>query len=273
MSQVKNFVKRLFSRAPPHKALLTIEILGLIFSHIDDIETLRSCSETCSLWRASTLPFLFHTITTYIPGRQREWPKPLMEVYRLSQPPGPPHPPSQKDMDDSRLRFVKRLYIHVDIRASKFTLEQLNEPNLRYFSALKNLQELRIDFLQLSSFIPNLKHCFGHLAPKLQSLTLINPTASSKQLQYFVGHFQKLQDLKLLSFTAEKGGASSKLVPPFQPPLEGWLTLEHCDGKEFVGREIPCGKPRFRYVHLWNVEHTQAILEACKETLDRKSVV
>ena len=234
------------------------ELVCAIISHIDDFNTLISCSTTGRMWRAETLPFLpfsFTTRTGEQGPKELRWPVPLLELYELSL-----------------LRYVQRLNI---LRSGASFARGLfdDEHNLRCFSALTHLRELRIDCLEFSSFMPNIGQYFGHFAPSLQSLALCRPMASSRQALYFAGLFPKLQDLKVLELefgNTLKGEttASLELVPPSQPPLDEWLTLARFEAKEFVNDMITFyGKLRFRCAYLRDVDCTKRVLNECAETL------
>ena len=228
------------------------EVVYEITSYIFDIKTLCSCSLTCYLWYLATVPRLHYSLTTSIEDffERTEWPTPLQESYNLEL-----------------LPFVKRF----SIITTDFTPEQFGGCNLDYFSALDSLQELRIDCLQLSSFIPNIQQYFGHFSQTLLSLTLSEPKASYRQILYFTGHFKNLQDFKLSNFRPAKEDettASLTLDPPFTPPLRGWLTL-HLVGEGLVDEMITLyGRLHFRRVELLRVKNARQVLEACAETLE-----
>jgi hypothetical protein len=102
---------------------------------------------------------------------------------------------------------------------------------LRYFSALTNVQELGIDDLQVSTFMPDIRRFFGHLSPNLRFLALVNPTGSCREILYFIGLFPNLQDLRLhYSYQKEKEEPkeSEDDTTPLLlsvPPLQGRFTL------------------------------------------------
>ena len=153
-----------------------------------------------------------------------------------------------------------------------FTPERLDKHNLRYFSALKNLQELGIDDLHVSSFMPNLKRCFGHLSPTLRFLALKSPKGSSREIVYFIGLFPHLQDLKLhypfLRY-GEEEIADITLVPLCSPPLRGWLTLTSFTREQIVKDMITLfGGLRFHQMDLFEVKCLPLLLEKCAETLE-----
>ena len=255
--------------ANPKKALslhtLPPELVYMIISHIYDRETLRLFSVASHLSRKFALPNIYHTLTIRNTACEdpKKWPKPLLKLHELSCLEGV-----------SRFNQVKRLGIVTWSSFDPFTVEHFDDVGVfSHFSALKNLQELRIESLVLSSFMPNIKQYFGHFAPTLQSLALSEPVASCREILHFVGLFQKLRDLKLVRFDATWGDVpevATPAPPPFpKPPLDGWLTLGHCEREEFVGGMIALyGKLRFRCVNLFGVRYMRRVLDACVDTLE-----
>jgi hypothetical protein len=257
---------------------LSQKLVEIIVSHVHDTRTLRSCSLTCRMWYHAAKPHFHYslkaivpksrfrhflkTITpkTYLPNTDPDWPDPLLEAHELRL-----------------LPFIKRFSIVCRLEVedtSRFTREQFGyKQSLCYFSALENLQELRIDFLQLSSFMPDIKTYFGHF-PTLRSLALASPEASCRQLLYFIGLFPYLQDLKLSCFDPIKEDKTADrlaLVPPSKPPLGGWLRLLSCIGGKFVNEMIALyGKLPFRRVDITgsDLECTHRVLDGCVETLE-----
>jgi hypothetical protein len=196
-------------------AKLPQELVGLIISYfIRDTRTLLECSTTCYSWYIAAVPHLHHTLTTdddhfrHKSGRQCYWPRPLRKSYNLGL-----------------LPLVKRLRIRLkDRRFHEFTPKQLGWRSMAYFSALTNLQELGIDHLQVSSFMPSIRQCFGHLSPTLRFLALKEPKGSCRQILYFIGFFPNLQDLKLhydIPRDEQESTADAKLVPLFVPRCKG----------------------------------------------------
>ena len=103
-----------------------------------------------------------------------------------------------------------------------------NYRTLRQVSALTNVQELEVEYLDIPNFIPQVQRYFKHFLPRLRSLRLSEPRGSDRQIMYFVGHFQHLQDLSLIYSGAnlrEKPEVDLTLFPPFVPPLLGRLKM------------------------------------------------
>ena len=82
--------------------------------------------------------------------------------------------PPQNSPEFDLLPLVGRF--HIRLVYSKFTLD--SHP-LCCFPALTNLQELRIDRLQLPSFMRDIRQCFEHLAPTLRFLAPWVPAGRS----------------------------------------------------------------------------------------------
>ena len=248
------------ARSPPI-ASLPQEIVEIILSYfIYDTPTLIACSLTCYSWYIATVSHLHHSLTTdnapYPNWREKKyqtWPLPLKKSYELGL-----------------LPFVKRFRIRE--RDHEFGPKQLSGRTMHYFSAFTNLQELGIDYLQLSSFIPNIHGCFGHLSPTLRFLALQKPNGSCRQILYFIGLFTNLQDFKpQYDFTGNEWGnaADATLIPLSTPPLRGCLTLICCDKDILVKEMITVfGGLHFRHMDVFGVNFVRLLLDACTETLE-----
>jgi hypothetical protein len=245
---------------------LPLEVVEMIVSYVHDFGTLRSCSLTCRIWYYATRPRFHYSLKAYRPkiymsDNSQDWPKPLLKAHEFHL-----------------LPCIKRFSILIT-DTNGFTRRRFGGgQNLYCFSALRSLQELRIDDLRLSGFMPNIKKYFGHF-PTLRSLTLRQPKASCRQLLYFIGLFPDLQDLKLLIFDPAKEDKTtdkSALVPPSKPPLGGWLTLISYNGVEFVNEMIAFyGKLPF---HRVNISHSdwecaQRVVNGCAKTLETWELV
>jgi hypothetical protein len=241
-------------------AKLARELVELIVSHlIYDTPTLLACSLTCYSWYIATVSHLHHTLTTDNGRRAVKkylWPTPLQKSYELGL-----------------LPFVTRLRIRLDYYCRvKFTPEWLDRRTLRYFSALTNLQELGIDNLRVSKFMPTIRQCFGHFSPTLRFLALSKPKGSCRQILYFIGLFPNLQDLKLHCYPfrgTRKSTADAALVPLSIPPLRGRLMLTDFERPSLVRDMITLfGGLRFRHMDLFMVNCVRLLLDACAETLE-----
>ena len=241
------------------------ELVEIIVSHfIYDARTLLACSLTCYSWYIAVVPLLHHSLTTndsfYTSresiGWKQQWPRSLQKSYNLGL-----------------LPLVKRLRIRETSNPpGEFTLGRLGRSTFRYFSALKNLQELGIDNLQVPSFMPNIQQCFGHFAPTLKFLALREPKGSCRQILYFIGLFPNLQDLKLcypFPNEEQESIADTDLVPLCVPPLQGWLTLTWFMRERLIEDMITLfGGLRFHRMELFGVKCVRLLLGACAETLE-----
>ena len=243
---------------------LSQELIDEIVSYfVYDTGTLLACSRTCRSWNVAATPLLHFSLTayigsTYLDSEKHQWPKPLKRSYELGL-----------------LRFVKRFRIR-SLAGLKFSPKRLNGSTIRYFSALTNLQKIHIWDLQVSSFMPNIQQYFGHFAPSLRALILVRPSGSSRQLLYFIGLFQNLQDLTLVIpvlTSDEESAADSALVPLFKPPLCGRLMIIKYDGETLIKDMIKLfGGLRFRDMFLHKVRLTRLLLEECADTLEELEI-
>ena len=151
---------------------------------------------------------------------------------------------------------------------AKFSPKWLNPSTLRHFSALTNVQELAIDNLDTPRFIPEIHRYFGHFSSTVRSLTLKAPKGSHRQVIFFIGLFQYLEDLTLFNGTTEVDNFT--LVPPFIPPLRGRLSLIYPRSEVGPLRDMIdlFGGIRFRSMELFAVPGTQLLLGACEKTLE-----
>lgn len=240
------------------RGILPQEVVNMIISYIYDIETLCSCSETCRSWYNAAVHRLHYSLkadTTRNKWCTYRWPEPL-----------------QKLSEFGLLPLVNRLCIETSGLVN-FTPEHLYRPNGKYFSQLTSLRELRIDNFQLSCFMenPTLRY-FGCISPTLESLALISPSASRREILDFIGFFPNLQDLKIRSFkTIKEDRTTEELLPdpPTIPPLRGRLTLILCEGEKLVKDMIARYQElRFRHMELMWVDCAELLLNACAKTLE-----
>jgi len=176
---------------------------------------------TCYSWYIAAAPHLHNTLVT-----------PLFVVHGIDK---PWWPASFRSMHELGLfPLVKKFCF----RGSKpltgvhsFSPELFDHGILHQFSALKNVRELRIDFLDIPSFMPQIQQYFGHFLPTVRSLGLDSPKGSRRQIIFFIGLFRDLEDLHLphdnqpsLWQEEEPMANDPTLVPPFIPPLRGRFT-------------------------------------------------
>ena len=216
---------------------------------------------TCYSWYIATVPHLHHSLTTDdlvvdSSDKKYQWPKPLRRSYNLGL-----------------LPFVKRFRIRlIGLSSGRFASERLGGRTMRYFSALTNLRELGIDNLDIPSFMPNIRRYFEHISPTLRFLALMEPKGSCRQILYFVGLFQNLQDLKFVYFAhreIQENANDATLIPLSVPPLQGRLTLVCFAGEKLVKNMIVLfGGLRFSSMDLFKVKCGQLLLNACACTLE-----
>jgi hypothetical protein len=237
------------------------EIVENVFGHlIYDTRSLIACSLTCYSWYIASLPHLHHTFVIR-PGScfeypKLEWPKPLQEASKLGL-----------------LPFVKKVLVKNPMIPSRkaFSRKRFNPRILQQFSALTNVRELELSYLDVPSFMPCIQRFFGHFTPTVRSLTLISPTASRRQIIFFIGSFQHLDNL---TFRGEHGSHwgelpdDSTLIPPFAPPLQGRLEVSWVGTQLLKDMHHLFGGTRFRYIAPFNVTGTRFLLSACAKTLE-----
>jgi hypothetical protein len=154
-----------------------------------------------------------------------------------------------------------------------FSPKRFNRRLLRQFLELTNVQELAIDDLDIPSSMPMPQQYFGHFPPTVRSLALKGPFGSRRQILYFIGLFEHLEDLTLIAGIFDLGEDEQAddltLVPPFAPPLRGRLVIHSFAMMGFLEDMIRLFMGiRFRYMDLINVEETPLLLGACAGTLE-----
>jgi len=241
------------------------ELVGMVIScFVYDKRSLLACSMTCYSWYMIAVSYLHYSLTTddELPCRgittRYFWPRPLKKSYEFGL-----------------LSLVKRFRIRLDsysLLDACFTSDRFGRRTLRYISALTNLQELGIDYLQIPSFMPNIQRYFGHFSPTLRFLALRNPRGSCRQILYLIGLFPNLQDLKICYESPGdewESAGDPTLVPLSIPPLRGWLTLT-CLAMENLVKDMMFffGGLRFRHIDLFKVKCTRLVLDACAGTLE-----
>ena len=217
---------------------------------------------TCYSWYIAAVSPLHYSLTTddkppvFRNTRRHLWPEPLRKSYELGL-----------------LPLVKRFQIRLEgSDRSVFTSDQLSGRPLDHFSALTHLQELGIDYLQIPSFGPNIRRCFGHFSPTLRLLALGEPSGSCRQILYFISLFPNLQDLKFhyrFPNDEQESPVDTTLVPLSTPPLRGRLILT-CFTRENLVKEMITffGGLRFRNMDLFRVNCVRLLLDTCADTLE-----
>jgi len=190
---------------------LPLEIVEIIVANLlYETTNLLACSLTCYSWHIATIPHLHHTliITTYdydlCTDKKFVWPEPLRDMHKFGL-----------------LPLVKKFQVYGEPDCvNGFSQRLFNCRILRSFSALINVQELGIDYLNTPKFMPRVQQYFGHFSLTVRSLAL-RAQRARRQIIYFIGLFQHLEDLKLLydlSDPHEEPVDDLTLIPPFAPP-------------------------------------------------------
>ena len=246
-------------------ATLPLEIIEMIIAQlVHDIPRLRACSLTCYSWYIAAVPQLHHTFLTppdyhlFLGDQRFAWAVPLPNMHKLGL-----------------LPLVKKFRIRrrfIRDPPHLFSPERFNCRTLHHFSALTNVQELVIDCLDIPSFIPEFHPYFGHFLPSVRSLVLEAPKGSCRQIIYFIGLFQHLDDLGLLYNPRDPQDESvddPTLVPSFAPPLRGRLALTAFTKVDLLKDMIVLFRGiRFRHMDLYDVHGVGILLDACAETLE-----
>ena len=231
---------------------LPYELMEIIIAHIArDLATLKAFSLTCRAWYIAAIPHLHHTLTLTNCGKL----KPLFKLHQLGLIP-----------------LIKEIW--VEQHGNTWLVPQaFGRRDLRFFSALANVQTLVFERLEISRFIPGVERYFGHFSPTLRSITFMQPLCTPQQLSYFLSLFPNLDDIAIWEFPTYPPNVTipaTELVPFSTPSLRGRLVLDDFDSVETWTHLIAAGcSLRFRYMDLWSVRGCAPVLfEACAETLE-----
>ena len=242
-------------------ARLPLEILEMIIVHlIYETANLLACSLTCYSWNIATIPHLHHTLIIKTCNLHADeefvWPEPLQNMQKFGL-----------------LPLVKMFQVYgKPYHVGGFSPRLFDRNILHCFSALINIQELGIDYLNTPEFLPGAWRYFGHFSPTVRSLALREPKGSRRQIIHFIGLFQHLEDLKLLyqqSDPQEEPANDLTLIPLFAPPLRGQLTMTSFTRVELLKDMIDLfGGLRFCRMNLCNVNGMRLLLDTCANTLE-----
>jgi len=245
----------------PHEqtANLPQDILEIIIADLgDDTWSLKAFSTTCYSWYLAAVPHLHRTLTLEErpsdPARGEL--KPLAKLHKMDL-----------------LPFVKNLWIRAQSFDPWLSPRKFDRQALRCFSALTNVQQLRIERFDLSKFMPGVERYFGHFAPTLRRISLTISSGTQRQLLYFLALFPNLDDIEIEYYPITAPDATtnpdSEVAVPFSvPSLRGQLKLTHFSS-ETISRDMITlfGGLRFRYMDLFSVEGSRLLLGACADTL------
>lgn len=266
--RIRAGIRRAYSGGTPPSASATHpspatrfpqEIVELVIGRlIYDTCSLRACTLTCRSWYNAAVPHLHHTLTieTFPRFGDSAWPHPLRQMHRLGL-----------------LPLVKKFWTRgYDYSSTGLSPKLFSDRILRHFSALSGVQELEMDYPDIPNFVPRIRRYFNHFLPTVQSLVLRGPKGSPRQIIYFIGFFQHLQNLRLVNTWANPQDESmddSTLIPLFVPPLRGWLSATSFTKLGLLNDMINLfGGIRFRYMNLLNVDGLRILLGACVGTLE-----
>ena len=236
------------------------DVLEIIIANLsDDIRSLKAVSTTCYSWYLAAVPHLHHALV--LGGRDSEKAhtelKPLTKLHGMDL-----------------LPFVKKLWIQTAYIEPWLSPRKFDRKTLRSFAALTNVQQLRIERLDLSKFMSGVERYFGHFAPALRSIALILLFGTQRQLSHFLALFPNLDDIEIVFYSSAKHDITTKPGPevavPFPvPSLRGQLKFAHFWSETAIeGMITSFGGLRFRYMDLRDVKGARLLLEACADTLE-----
>lgn len=259
-------VNRLFGNTPPEMHIphesscrLPYEIVEVIISHlIYDHDTLKACSLACRSWYFAAVPHIHHTLALgdKRPGKPHDKLKPLSKVHELGLTP-----------------LVKKITVRQWLSCHWFTPQAFSPRDLRCFSAFANVQTLRLEHMDISSFIPGIERYFEHFSPTLRSITLWDPCCTPRQLLCFISLFSNLDSIGIWGISTRPPKTTipdTELVQFSVPKLRGELGLSGPHWTETWTHLIAsCDGLRFNCLNLYDVGgFTPVLFEACAETLE-----
>ena len=222
----------------------------------DDIRSLKAFSTTCHSWLFAAAPRLHHTLVfnnLYEYTRSEVF-EPLVKLHKMDS-----------------LPVVKTLWFQAMLSTNSWPSPiTFNRQALRYFSALTNVQQLRIDRFGLSEFMPGVQQYFGHFAPTLRCISLWISSGTQRQVLSFLGLFPNLDDIEIgydpLIQQPDTTTDPEVAVPFSTYSMRGRLNLAYFPS-ETISMEMitQFGGLRFRSMDLYEVEGSQLLLGACKD--------
>lgn len=243
--QVANAHPVQHSNTLPHEIVQMI--IGLL---VHDVRTLKACSLTCHSWYIAALPHIHRTLV--LRGRNRGL-NALSDRHALGLSP-----------------FTKEIGIEQAIPDSHWFLPQFfSHQDSRPFFTFTNVQNLRVQRLDIAAFFPEFIQYFGHLSSTLRSLTLHAPRCNALQLSHFISLFPNLDDIAIRYIRAAPAVLGEVHAPYSTSKLRGRLELVSSDTVEIWEHlATQCGL-RFRSVYFWDVTKcVPVILTACAKTLE-----
>jgi len=223
-----------------------------------DTCSLRACTLTCYSWYIAAVPHLHQTLICPTHSLQEDRNLRFLSLIK------------RKSL--GLLPLVKTLWVIGDnIHHVAVSLWPPNWHILLPLFRFTNINQLRIDYPDIHNLLPWVQPRHKHFLPALRALALKEPKGSRREIIYFIGLFQHLQDLKLYDWADHRKElvGNSRLTPPFVPPLQGSLTVRRSTGVNHLRDMINLfGGLRFRHMNLFQVDGMQLLLSACAETLE-----
>lgn len=269
MHRGKAKISHLLSNAHPnprtaHESAcrLPYEIVEMVVANLThDPNTLKACSLVCRSMYTAAAPHIHHTLhlREKSPGILQGGLEPLSKLHKLGLVP-----------------FVKEVLVSQRDGVRGWLVPRVFIPrDLRYFSAFKNVQTLRIRGFDLDYFMPDIERYFEQFSPTLRSIALFCPTCTPQQLSYFLSLFPNLDDIEIV-WGILMSPDRSKEIPrhktfagPPAPKLRRWLMLHTYrrdeDWTDFIA--LYCGLG-FRHIELEGIVRRQLLQEVCAETLE-----
>ena len=234
---------------------LPYDIVEMITTHLThDLPTLKACSLVCRSWYSAAVQHLHHTFTLRSGGPDiSHILEPLSELHELGLMP-----------------LVKELRVSQGPGFSSwFVPRVLNQ----HFSVLASVQTLKLDTVDIASFIPGIERYFGHFSPTLRSIGLYAPYCTPQQLSHFISLFPNLDDIEIWlpqTHAYDPADPDTGLLPFSAPTLRGRLILCGFGWVETWTHLItPYGGLRFRHMDLGGGPCcAPLLLKACAETLE-----
>ena len=222
------------------------EIVDHIVNYIsDDRPTLFACTHLSRTWCIAARAHLYRTYTV--------WSFTGFRAVNNLQSTGAVH-------------FVRRLVVAQQIHQADF----LSSRTTTYLNAFTQLQDLRIERLNVGGLLTWLHPHYAILNPTVQTLTLRYPRGTAKQLLCFISLFSGLEDLVVERTENETVSDAVVPVPEFSPPLTGRLKMVGIFDQEFMSGLASFRKGlKFRVVNLQFCEGAQKVIDGCVGTMER----
>lgn len=108
--------------------------------------------------------------------------------------------------------FVKNIIARKGLSCHWFTPDAFTPRGLSYFSTFTSVRTLKLDYMDISRFIPGIERYFEHLSPTLRSIVLWSPCCTPRQLSHSLSLFSGLENIYI------RGGPLSN--PPQPSPIQ-----------------------------------------------------